>query len=332
MAQGFFSKSHFLELGIALQEIPDDEGHLDGEDPVFVLFFTGLLEVRTVADIFVFLAVLLGPFERFLKLLVVVDAALHSADDLYLVYAFAAHAQVVFKEVRVHDGTGNAHADGAYGEVGLAPEGGGGHGAFGKAKELFLYVGRDGLVVCVLDVVPVNAEGGKALLGMGGQYGGQIHGAGALGSVEAPDGLDGVRIHVHGLRSIAPARGDGNGDGHALPRKLFCAGGGLCHAANGGICYDALHGGAVFIAEFLLQEGGHGLGHAHGLVFQGLAYAVHASVNGGADAYLGMVAHKQNRLVFNYSGVAIYEIIFRLASLFCKFARYEKSTGHSGCL
>ena len=82
--------------------------------------------------------------------------------------------------------------------------------------------------------------------------------------------------------------GDGNGDGNALAGKFLCAGGCLCHAADGGVCDDALYGGAIGIFQFLADELGHCLGHAHGLVFQGFANAVHSSVNGGTDANLGV--------------------------------------------
>ena len=289
VAQGFLSEAHFLELGVALQEVLDDNGHLYHELPVLVFLFPGFLEVRAVAHILVLLAVLLGPGKRLLKLLMVVDAPFHAADNLHLVYAFAAHAQVVFEEVRVHDGTGDAHAHGADGQIRPAPQGGGGHGGAGKAEELFLHIGRDGLVVSVLDVMSVDAEGGEALLGVGGEDGGQIHGAGTLGPVEAPDGLDGMRVHVHGFAAVAPARGDGDGDGHTLAGEFLRAGGRFGHPADGTVGNDALYGSAVNVTEFAADEFGHGFRHAHGLVFQGFPDAVHAPVDGGADANFGVI-------------------------------------------
>ena len=305
MAQGFLSKAQFLQLGIALQEIPDDDGHLHGELPVLVLFLTGFLQIRPVADIFVFLAVLFSPFERLLELFVVVDAPFHPADDLHFVDAFTAHPQVVFEEVRVHDGTGDTHADGADGEVALSPHGGGRHGAFGKAEDLFLYIGRDGLVVGILHVVSVDAEGGKAFLGVGGQHGSQVYGAGTLRSVEAPHGLDGVRVHIHGFRSVAPAGGYRDGDGYAFPGKFFRAGGGFRHTADGGVCQDAFYGGSVGIAELFFYEFSHGPGHSHRLVFQGFADAVHSSVNGGTDANLGVRDNHMVSWLVNLTGFSL---------------------------
>ena len=218
----------------------------------------------------------------------VVDAPFHAADNLYLVNAFAAHAQVVFEEVRVHDGTGDAHAHGADGEVALSAHGCGCHGALGKAQDLFLHIGRNYLIIGILYVVSVDAEGGKALLGVCGQHGGQVHGAGTLRSVEAPHGLDGVRVHVHGFGAVAPAGGYRDGDGHALARELLCAGGGFCHAAYGAVGNDALYGCTIGIFEFLADEFRYCHGHAHGLVFQGFTDTVHASVDGGTDANFGM--------------------------------------------
>ena len=132
----------------------------------------------------------------------------------------------------------------------------------------------------------VDAEGRQALLGVGGQHGGQVHRAGALGAVEAPDGLDGVAVHVHGLGAVAPAGGHGQGDGDALVAELLLAGGGLGHAANGGVGDDDLHGLAVGVAQVLLKQPGGGLGHVHGLILQPLAHLQRAAttVDGGADA------------------------------------------------
>ena len=137
----------------------------------------------------------------------------------------------------------------------------------------------------------VDAEGGKPLLGVGGEDGGKVHRARALRPVEAPDGLDGVRVHVHRLASVAPAGGDGDGDGDTFPGEFLGTGGGFGHATDGGVRDDALDGGAVGIAEFRAQEVCDGDGHPHRLVFQGFPDAVHPSVDGGADADFGISAH-----------------------------------------
>ena len=200
-------------------------------------------------------------------------------------------SEVVLEEVRIHDGTGDAHADGADGQVRLAPHGGGSDGGAGEAEEFLLDVRRNDLVIRVLHVVAVDAEGGQALLRVRGEDGGEVHRARPLRAVEAPHGLDRVRVHVHGLAAVAPAGRDRDGDGDALAGELLRAGGGFGHAADGGIGDDAFDGGPVRIAETAGQEGGDALRHAHGLVFQGFADAVHTAVDGRADADLGILAH-----------------------------------------
>ena len=291
VAKGFLSEAQLLELGIALEQVADDDGHLDGEFPVLVLFFAALLEVLAVAHILVLLAMDLGPGKGFLEFLVVVDAAFHTADNLHLVYAFAAHSQVVFEEVGIHDGTGYAHTDCTYREIGLTPHTGGCDGGAGKAEELFAHVGGDAAVIGILDVVAVYPEGGKAFLGVGGKHGCKIYGAGPFGSVEAPYCLYGVGIHIHRFTAVAPAGGDGDGHGNAFAGELFRAGGGFGHAADGGVCDYAFHGGTVGIAEFLAYEFRYAQGHSHSLVLEGFAYTVHSPVNGGPDADFGVFAH-----------------------------------------
>ena len=126
---------------------------------------------------------------------------------------------------------------------------------------------------------------------MRGEDGGEVHRARPLRAVETPHGLDGVRVHVHGLAAVAPAGSDGDGDGDALPGELLCAGGGFGDAADGGVGDDARDGGAVGVAEAAGKEGGDAARHAHGLVFKGFADAVHAAVDGRADADLGVLVH-----------------------------------------
>ena len=155
-----------------------------------------------------------------------------------------------------------------------------------EPEELFLYVVRDGGVVRVLNLVAVNAEGRQALLGVGGENGGQIDRAGTLRAVEAPDRLDGVRIGVHGLGAVAPAGRHGEGDVHAGFAELVGTGGGFAHAPDGGVRDDDLDGFAVGVAEVLLEELRRGFRHVHGLILKGFAYLQGAapSVDGGADA------------------------------------------------
>ena len=138
----------------------------------------------------------------------------------------------------------------------------------------------------------IDAEGGQALLRMGSQHGGQIHRAGALGAVEAPDALNGHGVDVHGLGAVAPAGRDSERDVHTSLFELVGAGSTLGHAADGGVRNNNLDRFSVGIAQVLFKEFLGGLGHGHGLILQGFPDFQWAapSVNDGTDANDRIVA------------------------------------------
>ena len=129
----------------------------------------------------------------------------------------------------------------------------------------------------------VDGEGGQPLLRVGGQHGGQIHRARALGAVEAPDRLDGGGVHVEGLHAVAPAGGHGQGGGHVLGGESLLAFGRFRAAADGAGRNDHLYGSAVRVLQGFDQSLG-GIGHAHGLLFQTFADAAPAAVDDGTNA------------------------------------------------
>jgi hypothetical protein len=169
-------------------------------------------------------------------------------------------------------------------EVGLAAHGGHGEAGAGEAQNLLRHVLRDGVVAAVLDVAAVDAERGQAFLGVAGQHGREVHRTRALGAVEAPDRLRAQGVHVHGLAAVAPAGRDGE---RVTPtfsrRKLVSAGGGLGDAADAGVGDHALDGSAGGVAQRGADQLGRGLGQGHGLLFERLAHAAQAAVDGGAD-------------------------------------------------
>ena len=280
------------QVGVAVHQVLDDAVHLDGELPGFGLLFRGgLHEVGVLVP--ALLAVLLGPGQGLLELGLVVNSLGHAADDLDLVHALHPHPKVILDEVLIDDGPADAHAHGTDLQVALAPHGGHGHGGPAEAEQLLPYVGGDvGDLVQILHLMAVDAEGGQALLGVGGQHGGQIHRAGALGAVEAPHALDGHGVHVHSLRAVAPAGGDGEGDVHVLLLELGGAGGCLGHPSDGGVGNDHLHRLAVAVENVLLKQLLGGLGHGHGLVLQGFTdlQRAAAAVDDGTDADDGILA------------------------------------------
>ena len=284
MADGLFLAA-LGQVLVAVHQILDDQVHLQGELPVLVLLLAGLLQlggvlVEALDD------VLVGPGLELLVFLLIVDAQRHAADDFDLIDRLNAHPQVILDEVGVHDGAADAHGDGADLQIALAAHGGHSDGRAAEAQDLLGDVLGDLSRGGFLHVAAIDTERRQALLGVGGQNAGEVNRAGALGAVEAPDGLDGVLFHVHGFRAVAPAGRHGQGDLNALLAELLGAGGGLGHAADGGVGDDDLYRIAVGIAQVFAEQLGGGFRHVHGLIFQALAHLQNASaaVDGGTDA------------------------------------------------
>ena len=288
-----------------MHQVANNHHVLHGELPVLVFLLAVLAlalsaegghgcarEERTVFIIvvaFLRLAVLVDPLHGALELLVVVNLEVYAAQYFHQVGILGAHAQIVLEEVGVDDASGNAHAGVAQREVRLATHGGHSLCCACKAQYFLGYVGRDGVVVQVLHVVSVDAEGGQSLLCVGSQYGSQIDGTRALRSVEAPYGLRIVGVHVHGLRAVAPARGDGDGRADALALELLGAGGALGNAANGRIGNHALNDASVAIAQVALNQVLYCLCQVHGLLFKTLADATLTTINRGANTNFRIV-------------------------------------------
>ena len=95
----------------------------------------------------------------------------------------------------------------------------------------------------------IDAKGRQSLLGVGGQYGSQIHSAWTLGAVKAPNSLGVVGIHVHGFGTVAPARCNGDGGTNTLTFKLLGAGSTLGHTTDGSVGNHALNRRAVAITQ-----------------------------------------------------------------------------------
>ncbi len=206
MPQRFLAVAHLCKLRIANHEVAGDEAHLDAGFPVLVLLFPGPLCVRRVGIVALF-TVGFHPGGCALELVLIVDAELHPANELAHVDVLVAHAEVVLVEALGDVAAGDAHARAAHGEVALAPHVGDGDSGAGEEQEFVLNVRRYGAVVGVLDVLAVDPERGNALLVVAGEGGGEIDGAGALGSVKTPDRLGDEGGHVDRFRSVAPARG-----------------------------------------------------------------------------------------------------------------------------
>ena len=267
MPHAFFNEAVFAQIFIADHQVARDHRHLHG---VFESLFRALFgkTLLAVVDVFADLAVLVGPGDRLLVFGRIVNVLVDAADDLGHIDRFAAHAEMFFIEIGLEDGAGDAHGDRTDGQIGFAAHLGGGDAGAGETQDLFGDVVGDLLFIGVLDVVTVNAERGQALLGMRGEHGGQIDGAGTFRAVEAPDRLDGMRIHVHGLGTIAPAGGHGERDSDIFEVEFIGAGRGFRHAADRGVGDHALDRSPVRITQIFGDQIRGGFRHVHGLNFQ----------------------------------------------------------------
>ena len=265
-----------------MHHVAEDDGHEDGLAQGALLLLGREDEVGAVA-LRTNLHVLLGPLHGQVELGLVVDAQFHAAANLRHVDRLHAHAHVAFPEGLVHDGTGDTHGAATDGEVALATQGGHGKTGAGEAQNLLSHVLGDGGIIGVLHVVTVDGECGHTLLGIAGKSSGEVHSAGALGAVEAPDSLGRGGIGLEGFGDVAPAGSHDKGAAHVVLSELLVAGSGLSRATDGGIGDDALHGLAVGVLHVGLDEGSSSLGHVHGLILQRLTNAKAAAVNRRAN-------------------------------------------------
>ena len=132
--------------------------------------------------------------------------------------------------------------------------------------------------------MPVDGEAGHADLRVCGVRRCEEHRAGALGPVEAPHCLDGVRILVDYLGDVAPAGCYREGRYDVFSGEFVGAGCAFCDSADGGVRDDALHGFAACVAYFTADELRRRLCHVHGLDFKAFAYSELSSVNDGSDS------------------------------------------------
>ena len=296
VAGGLLLESQFGEPRVALHEVAPDEHHLGDVGPPLLVLLRGA-PGRLVVEVLALDEVGADPGVGQLEVLRVVDAERDPALDLHHVDVLVAHAQVVVPELLLDHAAGDAHGDAADGQVGPALHQSDGE-AGGRVVQQALADGvGDGVVVGVLDLLAVDAEGGDAELRVAGERRGQVDRAGALGAVEAPDGVRHGAVHVDGLCAVAPAGGDAQRQADVLGLELRGGGLGLGRAADGGVGDDHLDGAAVGVAELGLVQRGDALGHVHRLVLEALADAAAPAVDDGPDADLRVVGHGEEHLL-----------------------------------
>ena len=289
VAASLFLEAQLGQAGIAVHKVAGDDRHLGDELPP-ILVLLGVLPLRRV-PVLALLEVLADPLVGLLVLFGVVDALFDAAGELGHVDVLVTHAEVGAEEVGVDDGAGDTHGDGAHGQVSLTLHLRDSQAGGRVVEEAGTHVLGDGGVVSVLHVLAVDAEGRNANLGVASQGSSEVHGAGALGAVEAPDGVRHRGVHVSGLGAVAPAGGDRQGQADVVRAELGGAGLGLVDAADRGVSDDDLDGAAIRVAQVGGEKLGDGLRHVHGLLFERLTNALAAAVNSGADSDAGVVCH-----------------------------------------
>ena len=265
MAECLFLVAHLQQTWITLHQVANNNHGLNGELPVGVFLLAVLAlafavkcghrcageewAVFVVVVTLLRLAVFLYPLHSLLELLRIIDAEVNAAQNLNQRYIFCTHAEILLQEVGINYRTGYSHTGVTHRQIALAPHCGHSLCSTRKAQNLFGYVGRYGVVVKILNIVTVNTESGQSLLCVSCQYGCQINRTRALCSVKAPNSLWVMRIHVHCLAAVAPARCNGDGTAHPLALEFLCTCSTLGYTTDGCIADNALNWTSVAIAQ-----------------------------------------------------------------------------------
>ena len=286
VAERLFLEAHLAQTGITLHKVADNECHLDDEFPVGVLLLACFLLLGTILEILALigLAVFFCPGHSLGILLMIVDSFIHATQNLCLVDTLIAHSQILLKECRIDDRTGDTHTHRADREVALAAHAGHSDSGAGKTQQLLGYICRNSIVVQILNIVTVDTERRQTFLCVSGQNSCQIDSTGTLGSVEAPHGLGPVRVHVHCFGSVAPARCNRDCGADTFTLEFFGACSRFGNATDCAVGNDTLHRCAVGISEIIGYKFCYCFGKIHGFLFQTLAYASLTPVNSGTDA------------------------------------------------
>ena len=292
MPDGLFLEAHLTKPGITLHQITDDKGHFHDKFPISIFLFPGFLPFGTVfIPTFFRLAILLRPCHSFIIFFVVIYSLFHATQDFGLVHTFIAHAQIFLKEILVHDTACNTHALAADGQIALPAHLGHSHGCTRPTQYLFGHVGRNGIVIQILHVMPIDAESGQSFLSVPGQYGSQIYGSRTLGPVKAPYGFRPIRIHVHRLRAITPTGSYGNRSPYPLALEFPGTGRTLAYAPYCAVGNHAFHRRTVAILHVRRNQICDSPSQTHGLVFQTFADTALPTVDGRTNTNLRILVH-----------------------------------------
>ena len=184
VTHAFFDEPFVADGFVALHHVADDHGHHDAFFEDLFVFFRSLAALFRVA-ILAHDEIIIYPGHGELEFLNIVDAQFHAASKFRHVNGLNTHAEVVFEKTLVHDGAGNAHGATSERHVALAADVGDDKACADEAEDFFFDIGRDGIVLSVLDVMTVNGECGQTFLSVPGEGGSQIDGTDAVQAVGA---------------------------------------------------------------------------------------------------------------------------------------------------
>ena len=198
----------------------------------------------------------------------IINTLRHTADDLNLIHGLYTHAKIFLDELTVYNRACNSHGDSTDLQVRFSTHGCCSDRCTSKTKKLLLDILRNLLGICLLNILTVNTKCRKTLLRMSCQYSGKIYCTWSLCTIKAPYCFDGIFIHIHRLRSITPARSNGQCNINTFSAELVRTGSRLCYTSDGCICDHNLYRLSIGVTQVLLKKLCGIFSHAHGLSLQ----------------------------------------------------------------
>ncbi|MNC12032.1 hypothetical protein D3C75_597450 [compost metagenome] len=234
-------------------------------------------------------AILLHPGQCVFKFCFIIDFLFKPADKFRHIHILIAHAQVFLEKLLVNNRTRDPHGDGAHRQIGFALHQGCRQSGFGKLQQLGLHIGRNLFAAGILNILTVYPESRNSLLRIGRQYRSQIYRTWTLGSIKTPYCMWNSGIHIHGFRTITPARGYSNRHSNIFTCKLLCGSRCFLNSADCRISDNTLYLRTIRIKKLFFQKFGHTLRHAHGLDLQRFADTASSAIDGGPDTNLRII-------------------------------------------
>ena len=181
---------------IAFHNILHNERHLYDKLPFFILLLSAVctaVRIRIVS----FPAVCLYPCKCLFELLFIINAQIHSPQDLCHIDPFRTHAQILYIKQRINKGSHDSHGNCADSHISPVLH----LSDYGctscKPQNLFLYIGRDFALFHILYISSVNGIAGQLHLVVCRKRRSQINGSRTLRTVKAPDCLNGKRRNIN---------------------------------------------------------------------------------------------------------------------------------------